>query len=210
MSSKSYWDLFYTSKSNTNFEWLLDNTCLDNLTTKLKQSKHTFLADIGCGSSQFSWHLSRELSPNLLICADFSRQPLNYLKEQTKNKKVISDFIQCDCKRLPLRNDLFDLILDKGYLDSVLKQLSLVPVEKAMHETHVSLKALIDKLDSLNIKSSSCNNNKYLIQITDEPPELRFELLDEFRLKYALNINYFYKEIPLNEFVYYAYFISKQ
>lgn len=209
MSSKTYWDSFYTHRKNkktnttTNFEWLLDSTCLEHLTCLLDQSNEiTFIADIGCGSSHFSSDLSSQLSRlNLVICADFSLEPLAYLKT-SQSARLLSDYIQCDCKRLPFRRDFFDLIVDKGYLDSVLKQMSLVSTEQAMRATHESLRTLVDKLDA--------TDRKYLVQITDEQPELRFDLLDEFKLKYALNISYFYKEISFNEFVYYAYFISKQ
>ena len=200
MSSKSYWDLFYKKQQKKSFEWLVDNSCLDQLMPQIKiNSKITFLLDVGCGSSLFSSQLKESLlQPAMLLCADFSFEALLHLKSCSPAKAI--DFIQCDCKRLPFRLSLFDLAIDKGYLDSVLKQLSFVSVSKAMSETLESMYTILEKLDE----------NQLLIQITDEQPELRISLLDEFRFKNdSFEINYSFKEIQVNESTYFAYFINK-
>lgn len=199
MSSKSYWDLYYTKKQQIqSFEWLVDSSCLDHLMLQIDNTTTTFVLDIGCGSSLFSRQMTERLAqPGLLVCVDFSNEPLKYLKSISTRLAV--DFVQCNCKRLPFRSDLFDLGVDKGYLDSVLKQLTLVSVNTAMNETLESLRVCLEKLDE----------NKLLLQITDEQPELRMSLLDEFKDD-LFEINYSFKEInDANESTYFAYFINK-
>jgi hypothetical protein len=200
MSSKSYWDLFYKKQKIKSFEWLVDNSCLEQLLPQINKSNTiAFLLDVGCGSSLFSSQLKESLpEPAMLLCADFSFDALLRLKSSTS--AVAIDFIQCDCKRLPFRSSLFDLAIDKGYLDSVLKQLTLVSANKAMSETLESMSTILEKLDE----------NKLLIQITDEQPELRISLLDEFHFgNSSFEINYSFKEIHVNESIYFAYFINR-
>jgi SAM-dependent methyltransferase len=202
MSTKSYWDLFYKKHTQKSFEWLIDTSCLDQVTSSLTNYKLTSILDVGCGSSLFSSQLSKSNSNmNHLICVDFAYEPLHYLKSlnsSSNNNSHHIDFVQCNCKRLPFRNNLFDLVLDKGYLDSVLKRLNLVSTQLAMKDTMESLNTILEKLEI----------NKCLIQITDEQPDLRISLLDQYKHD-EFKISYYFKEINVDESAYFVYFINK-
>ena len=65
------------------------------------------------------------------------------------------------------------------------------------------------ELETLGSVLDKLGERKYLIQITDETPELRISLFD--RLDQSLfRIEYFFKEINVGEdSCYYAYFIRK-
>jgi hypothetical protein len=198
MSEKSFWDKFYQSKEKQReFEWLIeyDKAIITSL-IDFKQFKSGINLDIGVGLSKFSIKLFEDINkPNYLLLADFSSTALNTLKNDVKSTKLNHDFLICDCNHLPIRNDCLTLILDKGYLDSVLKSKDQ-PIDKAF----LSFYNLMLKLEHSNI----------LMQITDEEPELRFDLLEKFKQKSGLNYSCSFKEIILsNDQAYYIYFISK-
>jgi hypothetical protein len=175
MADKSYWDIFYTKNNRAPFEWLVDTSCIEQIVCCLKfshlqiekLSKTTFMLDVGCGSSVFSSRLSSLLSSsNYLLCADFSRQALELVK--SNETSLNADFIQCDCRRLPIRDDVFELILDKGFIDSLLKNKT-----KAIESSLFAMNNILEKLNGLD--ETCC-----LVQITDECPELRISLFDQF------------------------------
>ncbi len=190
-----------------------------DLKEKKKQSSTThvkFILDVGCGTSMFSFNMRNALSYRqpFLICADFSLEALDLLrckqneaKTQINNESLLVDFIQCNCKYLPFRDDCFDLILDKGYLDSLLKSKASNMIDSALD----SMKNILEKLDCTYADSSSANTpRRYLLQITDETPELRISLFDQFQHD-KFKLNYYFKEIDLdNNLVYYAYFVCKR
>lgn len=77
-----------------------------------------------------------------------------------------------------------------------------------MDESLSAMNTLLDKLEYVN-KSENANARKYLIQITDETPELRISLFDQIDQS-QFRIEHFFKEICVGEeAVYYAYFIRK-
>lgn len=208
MSERLYWDKFYKKHNKTPFEWIIDtssiNEILDQIDSSKKNVEHkTLLFDVGCGTSMFSSRLSSSLcKPNHLVCGDFSRQALEILKSNNALANNNIDFVQCDCKNLPFRENIFDLILDKGYLDSLLKKLFISTNQDAISESVGAMSNLLDKLKYVN----KLDKRKYLIQITDETPELRISLFDQLEIQ----VEYFFKEISVGEdSVYYAYFIRK-
>lgn len=198
MSEKFFWDKFYKTKENqTEFEWLIDyDKAIINSLIDYKQFKTGINLDIGVGLSKFSVKLFEDLQkPNYLLLADFSPKALNILKSDIQLTSLHHDLLICDCNHLPIRDDCLTLILDKGYLDSVLKSKSQ-PIDKAF----TSFYNLILKLENSNI----------LLQITDEEPELRCDLIEKFKLKSGFNLSYSFKEIILeNDQTFYIYFIIK-
>ena len=170
----------------------------------IEQNNYLIILDVGCGTSLFSYDLKNTLdSPSFLVCVDFSDNALEMIKKKHEsqktniNTKYSIDYVKCDCKRLPFRNDIYDLIIEKGYLDSVLKGENIVD---SIKNFLISTNNIVEKL---NIKRYSC-----LLSITDETPESRLSLLDELdQSNYKLSLNY--KEIILQNntvlFVYYLY-----
>ncbi|RNA41290.1 14 kDa phosphohistidine phosphatase-like [Brachionus plicatilis] len=169
MSKKSFWQKFYSKHSTDTFEWLIQfddslSSLIENATDSVNKS---LILDVGCGTSQFSHKLKSSMpSANFLICSDFSHQALELLRSKSNSQTI--DFVQCDCKKLPYRHGLFDLIIDKGFTDSLLKETN---TKKSIQQTIDSIDNHLDKLDNLG----------FLIQITDEDPELRISgILDHF------------------------------
>ena len=202
MSEKKFWNSFYTKNNKQTFEWLINyddfvkNLNLNEFNTNANRA---FLLDAGCGTSIFSSKLRDSLrDESLLICADFSREALEFLKQKQNNSSYI-DHVQCNCKYLPFRNDLFDLIIDKGYLDSVLKSPKPDSIKNALE----CFNSLLNKLDY-----SDKLYKKFLLEITDETPELRISLYDQY--SNSNQFSYFFKEIHIgNDLYYYAYFVYK-
>jgi SAM-dependent methyltransferase len=161
------------------------------------------ILDVGCGTSLFSYDLKESLDQySYLICVDFSDKALNLIKQKhtsRRSTKETIDYIKCDCKRLPFRNDIYDLIIEKGFLDSVLKDQN-----NSIKNFLVSLDNIIEKLNRLQ--------SSYILSITDEPPDLRLMLLNDLnQSNYRLSFNY--KEINLESnsilFVYYLHKTDK-
>lgn len=208
MSEKSFWERFYKQHNKNSFEWIVDTSSIGEILSQIDSQKarhkQTLLFDAGCGSSLFSTRLSESISAaNFLICGDFSRQALELIKSNSSQQTHV-DFVQCDCKALPFRDNIFDIIIDKGYLDSLLKKMFIASSELAMIESIDAMNNLLDKLEFVDRHK----DRKYLIQITDETPELRISLLDRIDQS-KFRIEYFFKEISVNDSCYYAYFIRK-
>jgi SAM-dependent methyltransferase len=214
MSKKEYWEKFYKKHNSEVFEWLIDfkDLIAENHTSQIKftiyKTDPTLLLDAGCGTSLFGYNLAKSTqSPGFLINADFSHQALSILKAKyaslTKKNDTspasFIDYVQCDCKHLPLRPDVIDLIIDKGYLDSVLKSSN---VKDAVSNALLSMGNLIEKMDA--------KAGAVMIQITDESPELRINLFDNFDQR-KLKFSHTFKEIDLGEQqIYFCYFIHKK
>ena len=203
MSKKVYWDKFYKKHNTRPFEWLVEYKDLEtSLSYSRQKNSLTILFDAGCGTSLFGLNLkSSLLSPALLISGDFSHEALALLrtKHETSEKysASLTDYVQCDCKNLPFREELFDFIIDKGYLDSVLKSRN---TEKATSDALDSMRSLVDKLDR--------KSGGFMIQVTDEAPELRINLFDQLG---GSNFSYSFKDIDLgNEKFYFCYFLLKK
>jgi len=114
MSEKLFWDRFYKKHDKTPFEWIIDTTSINEILHEIDRQRQTFILDAGCGSSLFSTRLSQSLtSANFLLCSDFSRQALEIIKSTHKDSDRARpvDFVQCDCKKIPIRDGFFDIIL---------------------------------------------------------------------------------------------------
>jgi hypothetical protein len=176
------------------------------------------LLDAGCGTSLFGFKLSSSLPrPAYLVSADFSERALLLLREKQKEdfykqnarQTVLLDYVQCNCARPPFREHLFDIIIDKGYSDSLLKS------SDKCDATEVALRSILGLIQRLDNKDRDIDENRHsrkvLLQITDEAPELRMSLLDQLNTS-KFKISYFFKEIQTNnseQTSFYAYFIYK-
>lgn len=120
MSQRLFWDKFYKKNNKNPFEWIVDTSSISEILSQINSFEkkasdlQTFLLDAGCGSSLYSSRLSESLPyKNYLLCADFSGDALELIKsnQEESNMLLNVDFIQCNCKRLPIRDNVFDLIL---------------------------------------------------------------------------------------------------
>lgn len=193
MSKKSFWKKFYIKHSTDTFEWLIkfDDSLTSIIENATNRSNKSLILDVGCGTSCFSLKLKSSLvSSNFLTCSDFSFEALDLLKSKSSSQTV--DFVQCDCKNLPFRHDLFDLIIDKGFTDTLLKEKN---TQKSITQAINSIKNHLKILDNVGT----------IIQITDEDPELRINgILDR------LKINFNFKEVENQSGLsYFIYFLNK-
>ena len=176
LADKGYWDRRYGGQRGT-FDWLADGDC--TLEYVLPYVKHgARVLDMGCGTSSFAVKLCKTCPvPLHVVCLDFSVEGLKSTQdmfEEAFSTDLMNDFsvhfVQADATKTPFKANMFDVILDKGTTDSVLK---LDDEEKALSMA----KKILD--ESLRLLSSG----GVYIQITDEDPDLRMSLLNDLLFK---------------------------
>lgn len=173
LADKVYWDNRYQEKQQL-FDWLSDgDSTLENVLPFLKPGVR--ILDVGCGISSFALKLCKTCPvPVQIVCLDFSRQGLHLSRQLCKAEicnglKGISSslhFVQADASNMPFKSEAFEVILDKGTTDSVLKM-------DDDEEAYKLAKGILS--ESLRLLSST---GVYL-QITDEDPDLRMMLLQD-------------------------------
>ena len=108
-----------------------------------------------------------------MTCLDYSLSAVSAMRRLAEEELEQSDgmkvqFIQANATKTPFRKGSFDLVLDKGTTDSVLK---FEDRRKAF-----TMAKMIQN-ESLRILSTS----GVYIQITDEDPDMRIPLLNELK-----------------------------
>ena len=190
MSEKKYWDKFYLEAAGS-FEWLVDyNDVKEHINYTLlenyQQHKDYCLLDLGCGTSHFAVDLINDKSPtvNSSICCfltDFSINCLvyqsNIYRPEVPNVYRPANYwcVLADSQRIPLVDGSIDTIFDKGTTDSVLKN----PISGKYEAGNILKECL--RL----VKSSGA-----IYQITDEDPDLRLSLLDNYRIETSFDVGY--------------------
>ena len=189
MSDRSFWNSFYASRQgDKRFDWFVH---FEDVTGHIapylppvSRNDLIRILDIGCGTSDFSLKLFEHLNRNCRVdCVDFSPEAINIMRTILYERGVIakeafdseksadpSDFSglachQADAKNLPFKGETFSLALDKGTSDAVLKgtdgETAFVDVVK----------------ESLRVLKPDGK----LIQFSDEPPEMRLNLLENVK-----------------------------
>ena len=185
LSERGYWEEFYSRKdAPAQFDWLAS---YDTIINHLDLSKHTSftLLDVGCGISNFTPKLVAQ-TPNLLsaCCVDFSHDAVEKVIEyndchiicrlNTNSRSPKRLFgVVADAKNLPFKNGAFDIVFDKGTTDSVLKGAG--GVEAAASILGECLRVLTP--------------DGAVVQVTDEDPDLRGDLLERIS-KVPLDIRF--------------------
>ncbi|KAK3593338.1 hypothetical protein CHS0354_031400 [Potamilus streckersoni] len=179
LSKREYWLQNYNEKqTKKRMEWLLDDTdefvqvILSFLSTHLQQTRKDYLhiIDFGCGTSSILLQLQKEIYfPSNLWCLDYVTKCLqdqrhNFIQTCHNSSKCKVYFLTADVTALPFRDRLFDVMIDKGTLDSVLKD-KKNGIELAMHMLKEAIRTLAP--------------GGILLQVTDEDPDCRLTLLDK-------------------------------
>ena len=191
MSDQSYWNRFYASRQgNMGFDWFVrfEDVAghIDPFLPPLCNDELIRILEIGCGTSDFSLKLFERLNRKCRVdCIDFSHEAIKAMrkiihecgltaKEDFDPEKSVhpQDFMgvmchQANAKDLPFKEGTFSLALDKGTSDAVLKgsdgESAFVDV---VQETLRVLKP-----------------DGRLVQFSDEPPEMRLNLLEKIKCK---------------------------
>ncbi|XP_071832869.1 citrate synthase-lysine N-methyltransferase CSKMT, mitochondrial-like isoform X2 [Apostichopus japonicus] len=212
MGKRSYWDEFYQQKARqeSSFDWFFEYDLIrydvdEIISSAVKKTPSRYLTvlDIGCGTSSFAHEIAgRHKSEINVWCVDFSQEALVSLKktqDEHCHSETLSnvDYIVADGFNLPFPNAAFDIIFEKGTLDSLLKSNALkLKVDKYLTE----MMRLLSK-------------NGFYCQFSDEDPDLRLPLLEEAKQKLEMvlmeRIKISFKQIlPDSSMSYFVYYMS--
>ncbi|XP_050406084.2 citrate synthase-lysine N-methyltransferase CSKMT, mitochondrial [Patella vulgata] len=176
LATRAFWKEKY-SRSNLNqstFDWFVepDDVIKEIESRILKSGSHKSfrIMDIGCGTSSLALKLySQVKSPVEIHCVDFIHEALGQQKdwsEQVLTKGhpcTSSHFVMADVCHLPYRDEIFDCVVDKGTIDALVKD-KILGEEKCRKMLYEMGRLL--------------NKNGTILQISDEHPEVRQQLLE--------------------------------
>lgn len=175
---------------------------LDDRRLKNSNFKHINVLDLGCGTSVVSNIMYKTCQlPLQLFCLDYAVDAVNY--QRLKASKLSRGhhnsnmfYINGDATQLPFVSNLFDVIIDKGTTDSLLR----------IHDgaTDAVTKCLSESLKCLT-------SNGAILQITDEDPDTRVTFIETI-LKQTENPNCnisFRTLCSSNDFEYFMYVIRQ-
>lgn len=125
--------------------------------------------DLGCGRSQLPLNLYLwKHFPLAVICLDYVQEAVDYQLHslQTVTPGCQNSFMYGACAdacQLPFRNDCFDLVMDKGTMDALLKntQEGALSAKQMLFEAYRVL-----------------NKGGGFVQLTDEDPDSRLPFLE--------------------------------
>ncbi|KAK6183219.1 hypothetical protein SNE40_010742 [Patella caerulea] len=176
LATRAFWKEKY-SRSNLNestFDWFVepDDVIKEIESRILKSGSHKLfrIMDIGCGTSSLALKLYSQVNnPIEIHCVDFVHEALGQQKnwsEQVLTKGhpfTSSHFVVADVCHLPYRNGIFDCVVDKGTMDALVKD-RILGEEKC--------RKMLSEMERL------LNQNGTILQISDEHPEVRQQLLE--------------------------------
>lgn len=208
LSDKTFWEHFYASHSpNKSFDWFLGfDDVKEYLTRYLPPEKHVSrILDIGCGTSNFSIEIFRYLQGKCNIdCVDYSETALRIMSQRiellkNQQKKLFTgdgeiSFFLADVRRLPFLDRTFDLTIDKGTSDAVLR----------------SPNAEEDFLKLITEVLRVSQHGGTVIQFSDEAPEVRMDLLSNVKGHVSSGLDIHYKELgSYQSMEYFMYILQK-
>ncbi|OWF49418.1 methyltransferase-like protein 12, mitochondrial [Mizuhopecten yessoensis] len=206
LSEKSYWTTRYETPRVRAVDWLAPaDVIADHVVSKIetlstgRSGSLVRLLDVGCGTSHVPLHLLQSLPyPLQLVCLDYvpgaARWQSDVLaKSSLYNKLSTYTCITGDVRALPFRNDTFHVILDKGTLDSLLKDR-----RRALQSCDMMI------IECLRI----LRTGGVLLQITDEDPDLRIRLLEEVFSRIQVSAHVSYSQVETHGYECFMYALS--
>lgn len=112
-----YWDDRYTRDPEP-FDWYQRWDGLKDIITDVISPESNILV-IGAGNSRLSEELYDE-GYEKITNIDISQVVVDAMQEKYKDRQPNMTYQQMDCRSMDFPNDRFDVVLDKGTLDSVL------------------------------------------------------------------------------------------
>ncbi|XP_022691497.1 methyltransferase-like protein 13 isoform X1 [Varroa jacobsoni] len=129
-TSKEYWDCFFNRRESA-FEWYGEYHQLSPIVFKYAKPSDRILV-VGCGNSAMSYDLHQSGYKNV-VSIDISDIVIN----QMKKKYPELDFRHMDATKLEFSDSEFNIVIDKGTIDSLLPNFSkknITTVEKVLSE----------------------------------------------------------------------------
>lgn len=213
LSTETYWKQFYKQQRKDvpappvfNFEWLTSYEVLKPFILPLMPKSPYRLLDVGCGVSTLAIDLCKDSPvPSQSLCIDISPDALLTLQEKMKKIPLKPssrvDFLQADILDMPVQTGSMDIVIDKGTMDSFLKDEDRVRAHARATQLYKECLRVL--------KPSGC-----LIQITDEDPDMRMGLLNPFPCKDPafsdLKVNYRIIECDNSQQEHFIYTIRKR
>lgn len=189
-SSSNYWESKYINDTR-HFEWYIGwNKLQPKLADYVERKEHALY--IGCGTSELGLYLKKSHVRNITNM-DISRTVIKHMaKEYASVKRVNWDV--GDVKNLQYRRNTFDLVIDKGTMDSIMCS------DTAVSEIDLMLSNISKVLAPEGI----------FIEISSGCEELRLSYLQAKTNKWdVINVIKIPKPILSGEF-YYAYVMKKK
>lgn len=169
------------------------------------------ILEIGCGTSDISFELFNHLEGRCTIdCVDYSEKAVKIMKsrlEELKRQNKVINSVNCgitfhvaDARFLPFNDQQFDLSIDKGTSDAILR---------AKNGEEEFIKTITENLRVLR-------NGGILLQFSDEGPESRMDLLHKTidiigKVHESRNFRAHYKELGCYQGIdYFMYTVHKK
>lgn len=118
-SSKSYWDERYKILNTRTYDWLEDYDNLRKFFLNLNIPKEANILNVGSGTSQLSEKMYDDGYTNNYNI-DISLESLYIMKKRNDGIRPKLNYIQMNAKKMYYGNNFFDVVIDKGLLDTIL------------------------------------------------------------------------------------------
>ncbi|KAK8867220.1 hypothetical protein M9Y10_010197 [Tritrichomonas musculus] len=110
-----YWDNTY-AESKKPFEWYIQWSDVEPKVSQFVKNKDLALI-IGCGNSNMSYEVQQK-DVKMVVSIDFSKIVIDQMTEKYKGNENLL-WYEMDCTDMSFKDDLFDVVLDKGTFDAI-------------------------------------------------------------------------------------------
>ena len=120
----NYWEHRYLLQQDSTFDWLEDFDSLKNVLEDVLINKENPLNNqntlmLGCGNSQLTERLYKEMNFKRIFNIDISMNAIKGMREITKELDGLSWDVM-DCRDLKFNQAFFDVVIDKCTMDTIL------------------------------------------------------------------------------------------
>ncbi|GAB1599876.1 citrate synthase-lysine N-methyltransferase CSKMT, mitochondrial-like [Argonauta hians] len=174
LSKQQYWKCFYNEKNladKNGFDWLLNSEIVsDSVLSQLATVQGNTILDLGCGMSSLSQKLlTKSQHPVYIHNVDYIQKVIEYQKRfnfavSMGHMSSGIDGVVADVCLLPYRNNIFDVVVDKGTMDIILKE--------DIKERRINMSSCLLQESLRILRPGGC-----FMQFTDEDPDIHYDLL---------------------------------
>ena len=182
LSKKSYWDdRFVTEEA---FEWFGECSRLYPVFDVIFGSSPSVevLLHLGCGSSSLAEEMFSRSYCQSIVNVDYSFAILDKRRRKKTDRSLV-DWLTLDIRALPLREDFFDCIVEKGTLD-----VFFVGHEHQLWNPSEELK---ERIDGILTEISRCLRNEAgrFISISFQQPHFRRRFLAKKKYRWSIDVH---------------------